>query len=94
MSIHASATCRANQKLPERGVFAFKTTFFGRRLLSNIYAALVWSSIYAVSDEIHQHFTGFRFGSWTDFVADFIGILLFLLLAYFVLRRGGWQKKL
>lgn len=67
--------------------FAFKTSFFRRRLIPNIYAAFIWSSVYAASDELHQYFTGFRFGSWIDFIGDFIGILLFFILAYFVLFR-------
>jgi VanZ family protein len=37
--------------------------------------ALSIGSLYAVSDEIHQIFTPFRSASFSDFLADFLGIL-------------------
>lgn len=73
---------------------AFFATFFNGRLKPNVLATLLWSVMYAASDELHQHFTGFRIGSWIDFVADVFGIVLFVFVVLVAFRLNKGQKVL
>jgi VanZ family protein len=45
------------------------------------------SSIYGISDEIHQAFVPFRVFSYTDILADFIGSAAGVIVTYLILKR-------
>jgi VanZ family protein len=48
-------------------------------------AAVVLGALYAVSDEVHQHFVRGRHGAWYDVAIDTVGVTLGVL----VVRRRG-----
>lgn len=53
------------------------------------------SLVYAVSDELHQHFVPLRQGKPSDILIDFVGISLMLIVffvAWIVSQRGGKKR--
>lgn len=49
--------------------------------------AWLWSTFYAVTDELHQFLSGQRSGMWQDVVLDSLGALTGLMLAVWLVRR-------
>jgi VanZ family protein len=43
--------------------------------------------VYAVSDEVHQHFVSGRSATFGDWVADTLGIIVFTTLYYFFISK-------
>ena len=67
----------------------WRATFGQERLMLWRTALLSWlgTAFVAAMDEWHQSFIPSRTGTWKDAVLDSVGGLLFLLVAYFWLRR-------
>ena len=57
------------------------------RALARPELAVLAGGLYAVSDEIHQHFVRGRKGAWYDVVLDTIGVLAGVI----VWRRSRWS---
>lgn len=58
------------------------------RALSHAGLAILAGGLYAVSDEIHQHFVRGRHGVWYDVVIDTIGVTI----GVFVWSRAWWNR--
>jgi|Deesub1362A_J573_1020465.scaffolds.fasta_scaffold07967_4 VanZ family protein len=66
----------------------------GSGFASSAFFAIFAGSIYAATDEVHQIFTPFRSASFSDFLADFFGILVAQLLILLGIKVSGFLNKL
>jgi VanZ family protein len=59
------------------------------RALSRPAVAVLVGGLYAVSDEVHQHFVRGRHAAWYDVLIDTIGVTIGVLVWSRWFRRGG-----
>jgi len=86
-----------SDKLLHVGAYAVLSILFFRafragkpdsRTISTIMLCVVFTTLYGVSDEVHQHFVPSRSADIMDVMADFIGSVAgALFMAYFFRRR-------
>ena len=57
------------------------------RALRRVVPAVVLAALYAVTDEVHQHFVRGRHAAWYDVLIDTVGVAIGV-LAWSRLRRG------
>ncbi len=49
---------------------------------------LIIASLYGAADELHQLFVPGRYAEFFDWIANFIGVVLGILVAYFIIYEG------
>lgn len=74
------------RKLGHFGLFGL-LGFALYRATGSVTWALLISSIFAVSDEVHQYFTGGRHGNVYDMFIDFLGAVFFVWIRYRYLKE-------
>jgi VanZ family protein len=52
---------------------------------------LLFGSIYAIIDEVHQHFIPGRFMEFMDFTADFLGLVLAVILVLSLIKFSSFS---
>jgi VanZ family protein len=71
-------------------VFQNKYSFFKKQ--SAWYTILI-GSLYGVLDEFHQHFVPGRSMEFLDFLADFVGLVLAVVLVIYLMRTSDFVPK-
>lgn len=71
------------------GILAFLMARSFKRSALNLFRkyyhilAIIFTSLYGIVDEYHQYFVPGRFSTVGDWVADFIGALIFVIIFYY-----------
>jgi len=78
-------------------VLSFCTAYSIRQITENkrriFLISVCWCSLYAVTDELHQHFVPGRAAMWQDWLIDTAGALIGVCMAFFVMWLTKGRKK-
>ena len=68
-------------------VFRFLSRDLGKSAPFSIAAAIIFTALYGISDEVHQIYVPSREGSFYDWVADVVGAVLVVTAWHFIVKR-------